>query len=70
MSTGTVCDKDKIASEEESIGHRTDLVQKLLGNSREAQEMKAKFNSMIRVPHESFSLPAFKKLSQELRSNL
>ena len=32
--------------------------------------MKSKFTQMIRVPQERFSLPAFKKLSQELRGNV
>ena len=50
--------------------HRTGLVARLLGNSKEAREMKNKFSTMIRVPQERFSLPAFKKLSQELRTNL
>ena len=70
MSGGTVCDEDKIAKDEENMVHRAGLVSKLLGNSREAQELKAKFGQMIRVPQERFSLPAFKKLSQELRANL
>ena len=70
MSSGTACDEDKIAQEEKEVANRAGLVAKLLGNSKEARELKCKFNDMIRVPQERFSLPAFKKLSKEIRENL
>ena len=45
-----VFDHDKIARLDEETENRTNLVAKLLGKSKEALDIKKKFQKMVEVP--------------------
>ena len=45
-----VFDHNKIASIDDETEKRTNIVAKLLGNSKEALEIKRKFQKMVEVP--------------------
>ena len=46
------------------------MVASLLGNSKEARDIKSKFRKMVEVPQEDFNLNSYKVLTEELRNNV
>ena len=70
LNGSMACDEDKIAGANEQMEKRVRMVERLLGNSHEAQKIKSQFSKMISVPQEKFDLKNFKKLNQDLKIQL
>ena len=62
-----VANNDKIASLGIDTNNRGRLVERLLGQSKEARYIRSKFLKMVEVSQNNFSLRNFKNLNDELR---